>query len=245
MPKEFRQLPGLTAADLRKNARFLTSCAAHYLPARFLKRKMGERYPDFENVSQDICLEGLQRSGNTYFVSVFQHWNRSSRVIHHTHLGSIVKAAVARGVPTAVLVRQPEDAIASIVAWDSHLSLTVALISYILFYRSLWNHSRSFVVLRFEDVIAQPDGCIVKINERFGTDFSHAPLTDAFRDNVFSNIEKSDRMLNRNSLSSSLPRPEKAELKARIKPLARANWFYPLALRWYCKYEGLAARPGN
>jgi len=221
------------------------SCMAHYLPARFLKRLMRQRHPDFENQRQDICIEGLQRSGNTYFVSVFQHWNGSARLVHHTHLGSTVKSAVAHGVPTSVLVRRPEDAIASIIAWDSHLSVTVALLSYILFYQSLWKHAPRFVVLRFEDVVSEPDRCIAKINERFGTDFSHAAVTDSFRDNVFRNIENSDRAMNRDQLSSSLPHPEKAELKALIIPLARANWLYPLASRWYFRYERLAARPGG
>lgn len=238
-------MPRPTAAHLAKNARFLASCVAHYVPLRFLKGALKDRYPNFENTRQDICVEGVQRSGNTYFVAVFQHWNGSVNTVHHTHLGSTVKAAVSHRVPTAVLLRQPDEAIASIIAWDSRLSVTVALISYILFYRSVWKFSQSFVVLRFNDVVSRPDGCVAKINERFGTHFDYATVTEAFRNNVFRNIEKSDRAMNRDELSSSLPRPEKAELKARIIPLARSNWLYPLASRWYRKYEDLAVEPGD
>lgn len=206
---------------------------------------MGERCPDFERNQQDICIEGVQRSGNTYFVAVFRHWNGLAQVAHHTHLAGTVKTAVVHGVPTAVLIRRPDEAIASIIAWDSRLSVTSALISYILFYQALWKHSQSFVVLRFEDVTAHPDECVARINERFGTGFSHAPVTEAFRDNVFRNIEKSDQVMERDRLSSSLPNPEKAELKARIEPLARSNWLYPVASRWFHRYENLAIRPGE
>lgn len=242
MSNEFHQLPRLTAADLAKNVRFLAACVGHYLPARFLKYALKERYPDFETNQQDICIEGVQRSGNTYFVAVFRHWNGSAQVAHHTHLAGTVKTALVHGVPTAVLIRRPDEAIASIIAWDSRLSVTSALISYILFYQALWKYSQSFVVLRFEDVTSHPDECVARINERFGTGFSHAPVTDPFRNNVFRNIEKSDQVMERDRLSSSLPNAEKAELKAQIEPLARSNWLYSPASAWYRKYEDLAGR---
>ena len=131
------QPPILTLGKLAKNSRFLLSCTGHFLPSGFLRRALQDRYPDFDNKEYGVCIEGFQRSGNTYFVALFQYWNKCTDIVHHTHLGGTVKAALALGIPTAVLIRKPEEAIASIVAWDRQLAVTTALLSYILFHRSL------------------------------------------------------------------------------------------------------------
>ena len=60
-----------------------------------------------------LYLDGYPRSGNTYFTAAIKHIYTATRFANHLHQVAPIKIALQRGVPTFLLMRNPEEAIAS------------------------------------------------------------------------------------------------------------------------------------
>ena len=110
--------PTLTGSEAPRLRRALggTNPLSRY-PRAYLflaRRRYGSRVlgPD-----TDIVIEGFPRSANTFAVTAFElAQERPVTVAHHLHAAAHVVRAAQAGVPVIVLVRAPEDAIASVVA---------------------------------------------------------------------------------------------------------------------------------
>ena len=227
--------------SLSKNIRFLGGFWGHILPVRTLQRLMGFRYPDFAGTRYDLCIEGVQRSGNTFFVALFQHWNPGTSVAHHTHLAATVRYSVRSGIPAVVLIRPPADAIASLIIWDSKLSDTVAILSYLLYHHLLWRRRKRFLTLGFDDVVARPDQCIRQINQHFATAFQWGRFTPEVELAVAEIIREQDSLLQRQQRNSSLPNAVKEQAAAEVKQRLQRNILFPPAQRIYRAFSEQAA----
>jgi len=187
-----------------------------------------------------ICIDGFPRSGNTYFVSAFRSWNHGLNASHHTHLAGSVKYALKHDTPTAVLIRSPEDVLSSVLVWDGLLSTTVALLSYISFYRSLWKYRDNFIVLSFEDVTQAPDICVQKINRRFNRQFNAEEFSVEVDKSIRARLERADLQHHRKGVNSSLPNSDKSHLKMRYAKNVQDNYLYPYAKSIFQKYIKLS-----
>ena len=225
--------------EIIKNTLFLASSTGNYVVCLPVFRLFARRFPRISNPETDICIEGFPRSGNTYFVSAFLSWNRGSAVAHHSHLAGSAKYAIRREIPTVILAREPQDAVASVMAWDGLLWTPVALLSYIHFYRVLWRYRHKFLVLSFDDVTQRPDECIQKINRRFNTTFQCEEFSDLVDEKIRARLKTVDRRHDRGGTSSSLPNPQKLELKTDCSRRVLRSRLYPFAKRLYSNFSGL------
>ncbi len=154
--------------------------------------------------------------------------------------------AVRWGVPTIVLIRDPQDAVLSLLVREPYLSARRALQDYITFYRTISYYRNGFVVAPFDEVINNFGRVIVRVNERFGTIFKPFEHTDENVRNVFDLVEEMDKAdQKRNSVTEiTVARPsavrEKLKMK-RMQELARpeimellkeAYQVYEMVLRW-------------
>src|SRR5919204_5168588 len=138
----------------------------------------------------DIVIEGFPRSANTFTVAAFtMSQRRPVRVAHHLHAPGHVIAAVRRGLPALVLVRQPEDAVLEYLIRRPQLTGAQAVRGYVRFYRPLVSHLDHFVVGSFEKVTTDLGAVIRRLNDRFGTDFVPFEHTDANVRRVFEAID--------------------------------------------------------
>ena len=120
----------------------------------------------------DILIEGYPRSANSFAVAAFALAQpHPVQIAHHTHAPAHVIAAVRRGIPALVLIREPEDAVLEFVIVRPHLSVRQALRGYLRFYRPLLPHRAGFVVGPFPEVTTDFGAVIARVNERFGTSF--------------------------------------------------------------------------
>ena len=114
-----------------------------------------------------LVIEGYLRCGNTFSVAAFQIANGPElHVGRHLHGAPHVLRAVRLGLPTVVLVREPEDAV----------------LEYLDFYRTAWPARDGFVIAPFERVTTDFGGIIDEVNARFGTSFrrfEHTPDNEA------------------------------------------------------------------
>jgi hypothetical protein len=121
----------------------------------------------------DLLIEGFPRSGSTFcYYAFLQAQPGPVSVAFHLHVPAHVIRAVKLGVPALVLIRQPRDAVASLLLREPHLTPRACLERYLVFYRTLLDLRGRFIVAPFEEVIEDFGSTVGRINARYGTDFS-------------------------------------------------------------------------
>lgn len=213
-----------------KNLAFLIAAAGNSLVFLPVFRLFKNRYPCYAVPNANICIEGFPRSGNSFFVAVFQQWNPETIIAHHSHLASNAKYAANQDKPTVILVREPAEAIASAIAWDgddSRILPGVGLITYFSFYKSLNRFRQKILFLDFHEAVSKPDACIEKINQRFGTNFRNIEFTEEEKTRLQNVLARQDEIQRRSELNSSLPNERKGKLKMTIVPKITSHSFFP------------------
>jgi hypothetical protein len=125
-----------------------------------------------------LLIEGYPRSANTFAVAAISGAQpRPIRIAHHLHAPGHAIAAVRRGLPALVLVRDPEEAVVELVLLKPALTLGQALRGYVRFYAPLLPHRHGFVVATTEEVLAAVAVAVRRLNARFGTSFVEPAAT--------------------------------------------------------------------
>lgn len=129
----------------------------------------------------EIVIEGYPRSGNTFAVEAFrQAQGRQIKMAHHLHAAVQIKRAARLGVPAIVLIREPSEAVLSVVVRDPHASMRWALRSYVRFYSTVLPYLGKAVVAPFATVTSDLASIIRMVNARYGTAFKEfVPTEDA------------------------------------------------------------------
>ena len=118
----------------------------------------------------ELVVEGFPRSGNSLAVAAIAAAQpRPLRIAHHTHAPANVLRALRLGLPTLVVVRDPDEAAVELVLAKPFLSLGHALRGYAHFHEPLLGRRDGFVVATFEEVHEDLAAVVRRINARFGT----------------------------------------------------------------------------
>jgi hypothetical protein len=126
---------------------------------------------EFTTKKTQIVIEGFPRSANSSTVAHFQSLNPQIAIAHHHHVPAQVIQGVNWRLPTLVLIRQPEDAIASFKCLQPGLSLTTAIKGYNRFYGTLLPYVSSFLIAPFDHLFEDFAQIIHRINQKFSCDF--------------------------------------------------------------------------
>jgi hypothetical protein len=176
-------------------------------------------------VSRDTgaCLEGYPRSGNTFVTIAFSLRNPAVKQAHHLHLSGQVRAATRRGIPTAVLVREPAEAAASLIRWMGYrIGPATALLYYVMFNAVVERRAADIIVCRFEEAVAHPETMVERVNAKFGTSFV---LPDIVNDaDAIQEI--------RARFGIDPPPPRRAPADEVLESVLASRWL-PLAKRYY------------
>jgi len=132
-------------------------------------------HPEFRSVrltrATALVIDGHSRCANTYAVCAFEQANPGLRLTHHLHNPRVFRRAVRLGVPALVLVRRPEDVVASMLAFEPALSAGDILRTYRDFYTPLLPILDELVVADFDEVVRDFGAVVRQLNARFGTAF--------------------------------------------------------------------------
>ncbi|MBI3649304.1 MAG: hypothetical protein HY240_11250 [Actinobacteria bacterium] len=142
--------------------------------------------------STQILIEAFVRSGLSFTVAAFRLAQEPAavEVAHHTHSPSAVIDAARRGIPTLLLVREPEDAVLSYLVKTPTVSMSSAIRGYIRFHRPLLAYREGFVTASFRETTDGGLGAVIdRVNERFGTSFVPFAHTEANVAEVFRRID--------------------------------------------------------
>ena len=194
------------------------------LPRLYLavaRRRYGDRVL---GPGTDILIEGYPRSANTFAVSAFElAQERPVTVAHHLHVAAHVVAAVEAGVPVILLVRRPEDAIASVIARKPGVAPELAARTYLRFYEGVREVLDGCVVAEFGDVVGDFGRVTERTNRRYGTSFTPFEHTEENVTRCFARIEAQNRARAGGNLlaESAVARP--SEERAREAQAARTR----------------------
>lgn len=163
-----------------------------FLPT--VRFRPGLREPDdprpWVDGTTEIMIEGYPRSGNTFAVVAFRlAQGREIRIAHHLHAAAQVKRAVRLDVPTIVLIREPPEAILSLVVRDPHASMRWALRSYIRFYSAIIPYLEKIVIAPFTTVTSDFASIIRVVNSRYGTAFKEFTADEDTLNSVRQTVE--------------------------------------------------------
>jgi hypothetical protein len=138
----------------------------------------------------EIVIEGYPRSGNTFAVVAFRlAQGREIEIAHHLHAAAQIKRAARLDVPAIVLIREPSEAILSLLVRDPYASARWALRSYIRFYSAVVPYLEKAVVAPFATVISDLASIIRMVNKRYGTAFKEFVPTEAALNSVRQTVE--------------------------------------------------------
>ena len=144
-----------------------------------------------------IVIEGYPRSANTFAVAAFQFaQGRPMKIARHVHVPAQIIQAVRWGIPTLVLIRNPEDAVLSLLIREPYITAHQALKDYIRFYKRIEPYRSKFVLATFDDVTSDFGNVITKINGRFGTSFKpflHTPENTVKVMQIVEEMDKADQ----------------------------------------------------
>lgn len=122
----------------------------------------------------DLLVEGYPRSGNTYARRMLELTQGSNmHFASHKHVPPFILSGVSRRKPAILLLRKPEDAIASFhVLTGAHIPYLVR--QWTLYYTIMQRHLDYVYLLQFEELVANFQGAVSRIEEKFKLGLSSA-----------------------------------------------------------------------
>lgn len=221
-----------------KNLSFLGSAAGNYDPFLPLFRLMKRRYPYLADRDSELCIEGFPRSGNTFLVAAIQRWNPGLRIAHHSHLAASARHAITHGIPTVILIREPAEAVASVMVWDGRVTPSVGLLAYTSFYRSLGDAGQKALLVPFRDAVKRPDAVVRALNDAFDLDIQWSAFSAEEEKAIKGYLQRHDVRNDREATQSSLPNEGKKTPKIRAREQIRASRLYHRAHSTWERLEG-------
>ncbi len=220
-----------------------TAVAKHPVIALPLARRRG--HGEVVSRDTDIVIEAFPRCASSFAVAAFRlaQEPRAVRVAHHTHAPAQVIAAVRMGIPALVLIREPEDAVLSLLIHSPDRTVGGATRGYLRFYEPLVPHRAGFVVGTFAEVVGAFGMVIRRVNRRFMTGFGEFEHTEANVARVNREIEDDYRSRTSDAeLERIIPRPSdvRERMKEELRAAYRAEATRSLRERADAVYEALA-----
>ena len=140
-----------------------------------LKAWKSFRTDEIVSPSSDFCVEGFPFSANTFaYYSVLDANPRLSGG-HHTHLEGQVKRAVRLGIPTALVIRDPRDAVESLAVFDGGQAAARHFVTVWADYHERLSkviEDGAVVVCPFDRVVGDEAFTVRAINARFRAGFA-------------------------------------------------------------------------
>jgi hypothetical protein len=193
----------------------------------------------------DAVIEGFPRSANTFAATAFELAQpRPVRVARHLHVPSQVIAGAKLGIPTLVLVRDPEEAVLSLSLRTPHITLKEGLKEYVRFYRCILPYRDRFLVARFEEVSTDFGEVIRRLNEQFGTTFEEFQHSAANVALCFKIIEEHAQKTAGEVLEKKVARPsaQRESIKNGLRAAFRSPGLAGVRADAYDIYETLISR---
>ncbi|WP_146449197.1 hypothetical protein [Bythopirellula polymerisocia] len=140
----------------------------------------------------EIVIEGYPRCANSFAVVAFvQSQPRVVKIAHHLHSLGQVRHGLQRGIPCLILLRNPRDAVLSLVIRKNLNDMALPLREYIDFHKGILELCDKVVIAGFAQVTGDFGAVIRRVNRRYGVNFAEFDHTD---ENVAACYQELDRI---------------------------------------------------
>jgi hypothetical protein len=165
-----RRGPSVTGRARHLVRTWLSEQPALYLP--LARRRYPGPSPMVVGPDTQLVIDGYTRAASTHVVYTFQlAQTEPVRVAHHLHAPAQVIEAVRRGLPTLVLVREPDGTALSQAAREPHVTVRDALLAHARYHERLLPYRDAVVVADFTEVTRDVGPAVRRLNDHFGTAF--------------------------------------------------------------------------
>jgi hypothetical protein len=156
----------------------------------------------------ELVIDGFEGSGNTFAAVAFKLAQpRPVRVVHNLHASAQVMGATRLGIPTLVVVRNPEDSAVSHAIRHPGVSITRALGNWIRYYDCVLRCRDEILVADFTVVTSDFGSVTRAVNERFDTRFAEFEHTAANVARCFQIIERRHETRRGKVDARTMPKP--------------------------------------
>jgi hypothetical protein len=116
----------------------------------------------------DLVVEGFPRSGNTFTTFAIEDaCEHELTIASHVHLPSQIKRALARSLPTLLVIRDPVSALASYLVYDQRFPASTVIREYCSYHRELVPYAERLLICEFDEVTTHMGAVIDRINHKF------------------------------------------------------------------------------
>ena len=112
----------------------------------------------------ELVIEGYPRSANSYLYHAIKRNNTCIKISSHLHTPLQIKKAINYNIPHITLIREPKDAILSLLVANPNLNIEYAVNSYINFYESLLTIVEKLNIIEFNDLINKTNEILIFID---------------------------------------------------------------------------------
>lgn len=192
MPALPRSLPSLPAAKtllLRLKFEVRTQLSRHPAATALFRpyiwwtqyKMRGIINPEECRVQRDteFVLDGFQGSGNSFATVAFKSCQTSPvQLAHHLHSPAQIIQAARWKIPTLVTIRDPRDAVISLISRWPYVTLRQGLRAYTGFYQSILPYVNDLVISPFDMTTQHLNVVFTEVNRRFSVSFDvfeHTP----------------------------------------------------------------------
>ena len=129
----------------------------------------------------DLVVEGFPRSGTTFTSTAIRLAQPEGFVVtDHVHNIAILDRAIAAGVPTLVVVREPRSCLTSYLVWEPRAPVSCVLWEWDRYHRKLLDRRDSVVVRSFEQVRSSLAEVTDALSARYSVQLRTPPSTAEF-----------------------------------------------------------------
>ena len=177
-----------------------------------------------------LYIDGYPRSGNTYFTAAIKHIYADIHFANHLHQVAPIKIALQKEVPTFLLMRNPEEAIASYFQhvrdprstslksrWNDKDLCYALAVSWLLYYTNVSRLKEEIYLISADSAFQKPELAVKRIVELSRlSDISDLDEKFASFDRYFKKHDSSKAQG-----STSFPDSKREEQKNEIRKLVR------------------------
>ncbi len=138
------------------------------------RRSTGARHSSMITERTQLVIEGFTRSGASATQRVVRQVAPDVVLPVPVHLPSQLKVAVARGLPTLLLIRDPVDTVAARLAADPGLAIDEVLDSYVHYHTDVWDLVEGVVVVTYSMARSDLRPALVALDRLAGTNMARS-----------------------------------------------------------------------
>jgi len=175
--------------------------------------------------SSELVIEGFPRSANTFAVVAFrQAQGRDVPMAHHLHVEAQILKGVSKGLPVIVLIRNPVDAVRSLIIRHPLMTTEDAFQRYIEFYTAVERVADKVVVADFEKVTSNFGEVIAIANKKYGTAYKLFEANPENLERVYKEIDAINSVADEGKETHvARPSKEREKIKVDIPPLPKSK----------------------